>query len=175
MTRSVNRRRPAPGGKTGRRRSGDCASSRPPRRHAALRCFGVPTWRSRSVRHVRGDMGPLLTSPAVRLRWPPSGEHAAASARLRSSRPHDSAPAGNRGVPAPPAKIGSPSEHPLLKRSRSLHPAEHQPRCRPGPRRKYGLPQARQLRLFPTATKTRRAALFRRALVDLADRAAHAR
>jgi len=32
----------------------------------------------RAIRHARGDLGPLFASPTFRLRWPPSGEHAAA-------------------------------------------------------------------------------------------------
>jgi hypothetical protein len=44
----------------GSRPPGRCAYSRPPRRHAALPCFGVPSWTSRSVRHARVDMGTLL-------------------------------------------------------------------------------------------------------------------
>lgn len=72
---------------TGISRPGSCPYFRPPRKRAALRCFGAPSWTSRAIRHMRGDLGPLFASPTVRLRLPPSGEHAAApgSAALLAS------------------------------------------------------------------------------------------
>ena len=61
----------------------------------------------RSVRHARGDLGRSSLSPAVRLRWPPPGEHAAAPGPASLVASQDSAPAAGCGAPAPPAEIGS--------------------------------------------------------------------
>lgn len=118
-------------------------------------------------------MGPLLASPAVRLRWPPPGEHAAAggsaslvaSPRLRAGRRlcRTRAKRGNgitqrALVPQTTESVisggASPSDADLCYTLRA-------------PRGEYGQAPPWQLRRFPTATKTHRATLFRRALVEV--------
>ncbi len=86
---------------TGSRRLGSCADFRPPRKRAALRCFGAPSWRS----------GPSGTRAATwarsSLRRPSAFacRHWASMllllARLRSSRPQDAAPADFVDTSAP--------------------------------------------------------------------------
>ncbi len=90
---------------TGSRRLGSCADFRPPRKRAALRCFGAPSWRS----------GPSGTRAATwarsSLRRPSAfaGRHLASTlrraARLRSSRPQDAALGRLRRYRRPFARI----------------------------------------------------------------------
>jgi len=62
---------------------------------------------SRSVRQARGDRGRSSLSPAVRLRWPPPGEHAAVGGLASLLASPDSAPAAGCGASAPPIEIRS--------------------------------------------------------------------
>jgi hypothetical protein len=86
---------------TGSRRVGSCADYRPPRKRAALRCFGAPSWRSgpsgtRATTWARSSLrrpsACACRHPASTLRLP---------ARLRSSRPQDAVPADFVDTSAP--------------------------------------------------------------------------
>lgn len=118
-------------------------------------------------------MGPLLASPAVRLRWPPPGEHAAAggsaslvaSPRLRAGR-RSCRTRAKRGNGITQRAFGLQTTEAVRSGGASPLDADL---CyiRRAPRSKYGQSPPWQLRRFPTATKTRRATLFRRALVEV--------
>lgn len=118
-------------------------------------------------------MGPLLASPAVRLRWPPPGEHAAAggsaslvpSPRLRAGR-RSCRTRAKRGNGITQRAFGPQTTEAVRSEGASPLDADL---CyiRRAPRSKYGQSPPWQLRRFPTATKTHRATLFRRALVEV--------
>lgn len=95
MTRASIAADPRAAGERDSRRSDSYATSRLPRRHAARRCFGAPSW-TRGACGTRAETwGRSSLSPAVRLRRSPPGGHAAASGsallvafpRLRAGRP----------------------------------------------------------------------------------------
>jgi hypothetical protein len=118
-------------------------------------------------------MGPLLASPAVRLRWPPPGEHAAAggsaslvaSPRLRAGRRSCRTRAkGGNGISQ---RAFVPQMTAAVTSGGASTPDADLCYIRRAPRSEYGQSPHRQLRRFPTATKTRRATLFRRAIVEV--------
>ena len=92
-----------------------CAVSACPRGERGASGTRAETWGRSSLRQPSASAGRHLASTLRR------------AARLRSSRPHDSAPADGCGTPAPKEEMGSPSGHSFLKRPRPLHPEELQP------------------------------------------------
>jgi len=88
-------------GNRGSRWPGSCAYSRPPRRHAALRCFAVPSW-TRGACAVRARR--LGDSPRFRPPSAANDRHLASTlrllAQLRSLRPQASAPTADCGLTA---------------------------------------------------------------------------
>ena len=92
-----------------------CAVSACPRGDRGASGTRAETWGRSSLRQPSASAGRHLASTLRR------------AARLRSSRPQDSAPADGRGAPAPSEEMGTPSGHSLPKRSWSLHSEEHQP------------------------------------------------
>lgn len=97
-----------------------CAVSACPRGDRGASGTRAETWGRSSLRQPSASAGRHLASTLRR------------AARLRSSRPQDSAPADGRGAPAPSEEMGTPSGHSLPKRLLWLPSEEHQPRRRRG-------------------------------------------
>jgi hypothetical protein len=116
-----------------------CAVSACPRggRGACGTC--AETWGRSSLRQPSASAGRHLASTLRR------------AARLRSSRPQDSAPADGRGAAAPSEEMGSASGHSFPKRSGSLHSEEHQPRRRRGRHTTWATKQIRAVAALAAA------------------------